>query len=238
MANCILGKFLRVVCHWFSPPSDVPTLAASCLYVRNNARDHSSERWKYGPEICPVILPKLRIPRKFRYVLYAAKSTTLDRRLYFPSEGRRAEEFLALKIRRLRLGLNPWTWVAKTSTLTLEHRSQLLLVNVQQNSIFERQHALILQGHHQRLQEDRPKSSIMFHCIVESHNDDDLLAIIQYSESLENGPLDTAFLWFSCVYKQMLRWFQRFQVATTCCSHSPPDLNSLVTNFMFCIHLK
>ena len=38
--------------------------------------------------------------------------------------------------------------------------------------------------------------------------------------------------------KQMLRWFPRFQVATTCFSCSPPDLNSLVTNFMFCLHVK
>ena len=37
--------------------------------------------------------------------------------------------------------------------------------------------------------------------------------------------LDTGFSWFPCVYKQMLRWFPRFQVATTCFSCSPPDLN-------------
>ena len=30
----------------------------------------------------------------------------------------------------------------------------------------------------------------------------------------------------------------RFQVATTCFSCSPPDLNLLVSNFMFCIHVK
>ena len=36
----------------------------------------------------------------------------------------------------------------------------------------------------------------------------------------------------------MLRWFPRFQVATTCFSCSPPDLNLLVTNFIFPIHVK
>ena len=46
------------------------------------------------------------------------------------------------------------------------------------------------------------------------------------------------FCWFPCVYKQMLRWFPRFQVATTCFSCSPPDLNLLVTNFIFCMHVK
>jgi len=50
--------------------------------------------------------------------------------------------------------------------------------------------------------------------------------------------LDTGFSWFPCVYKQMLRWFPRFKVANTCFSCSPPDLNLLVTNFIFCIHVK
>jgi len=46
------------------------------------------------------------------------------------------------------------------------------------------------------------------------------------------------FLGFPCVYKQMLRWFPRLQVATTCFSCSPSDLNLVVTNFIFCIHVK
>ena len=51
LAHCILGKFLGVVCHCFPPPLEVPTFAARCLYVRNDARDPSSERWNCGPEI-------------------------------------------------------------------------------------------------------------------------------------------------------------------------------------------
>jgi hypothetical protein len=47
---CILGKFLGVVCHCFPPRLDVPTFAARCLHVRNDARDPSSERWNYGQE--------------------------------------------------------------------------------------------------------------------------------------------------------------------------------------------
>ena len=65
-----------------------------------------------------------------------------------------------------------------------------------------------------------------------------LLARSQFSEGPATGHLDTGFSWFPCVYKQMLRWFPRFQVATTCFSCIPPDLNSVVTNFMFCIHVK
>ena len=65
-----------------------------------------------------------------------------------------------------------------------------------------------------------------------------LLARSQYSEGPATGQIDTGFSWFPCVYKQMLRWFPRFQVATTCFSCSPPDLNLVVTNFILCIHVK
>ena len=44
LAHCILGNSLGVVCHCFPPPLDVPTFAARCQYVRNDARDPSSER--------------------------------------------------------------------------------------------------------------------------------------------------------------------------------------------------
>ena len=59
-----------------------------------------------------------------------------------------------------------------------------------------------------------------------------LLARSQYPEVPATGHLDTGFSWFPCVYKQ------GFQVATTCFSCSPPNLNLVVTNFMFCIHVK
>ena len=73
LEHCILGKYLGVVCHCFPPPPlDFPTFAARCLYVRNDARDPSSERWNCGREICPVILPKFRLPRKCRDLLHAA----------------------------------------------------------------------------------------------------------------------------------------------------------------------
>ena len=36
----------------------------------------------------------------------------------------------------------------------------------------------------------------------------------------------------------MLRRFPTFQVATTSFSCSPPDLNLLVTNLIFCLHVK
>ena len=66
----------------------------------------------------------------------------------------------------------------------------------------------------------------------------ELLVRSQYSEGTATGHLDTGFYWFPSIYKQMLRWFPRFQVATTCFSYSRPDLNILVTNFKFCINVK
>ena len=60
-----------------------------------------------------------------------------------------------------------------------------------------------------------------------------LLARSQYPEGPATGHLDTGFSWFPCVYKRMLRWFPSFQVATTCLSCSPPDLNFLVTFFSY-----
>jgi len=65
-----------------------------------------------------------------------------------------------------------------------------------------------------------------------------LLGRSQDTEVPATGHLDTGFPWFPCVYKQMLRWFPILQVTTTCFSCSPPDLNLLVTKFMFCIHVK
>ena len=66
----------------------------------------------------PRILPKVATSTSFLGSFTYRKFTTWDRRLYFPSEGRRAEDFFARKIRRFRPGLNPRTWVPKTSTLT------------------------------------------------------------------------------------------------------------------------
>ena len=48
----VLGGSLPLL----SPHLDVPTFAVRCLYVRNDARDPSSERWNCGREISPVIL--------------------------------------------------------------------------------------------------------------------------------------------------------------------------------------
>jgi hypothetical protein len=60
-----------------------------------------------------------------------------------------------------------------------------------------------------------------------------LLARSQYPEGPATGHLGTGFPRFPCVYKRMLRWSPRLQVATACFSCSPPDLNSLDPYFIF-----
>jgi len=70
-------------------------------------------------------------------------------------------------------------------------------------------------------------------CIAVLTLDVGLLARSQYPEGPATGHLDTGFSRFSCVYKRMLRWFPSFQVATTCLSCSPTDLNFLDPYFIF-----
>jgi len=60
----------------------------------------------------------------FGGLLHAVKLRHGHRRLYLPFEGRRAEDFFALKTRRLRPGANPRCWVPKASTLRLDLRSR------------------------------------------------------------------------------------------------------------------
>ena len=89
---------------------DVPTFTTSRL-----PRDPSSQRWNYVGEKWPM-----NFPRSIQESFTCSKSTTWDRRLYFPTEERRAEDFFALK----NPVLNPRTWVPKASTLPLDHRSR------------------------------------------------------------------------------------------------------------------
>ena len=74
-------------------------------------------------------------------------------------------------------------------------------------------------------------------CIAVLTLDAGLLARSQYLEGPATSTLDTGFSWFPCVYKRMLRRFPSFQVATTCLSCSPPDLNFLVTFFFIFVYM-
>ena len=74
-------------------------------------------------------------------------------------------------------------------------------------------------------------------CIAVLTLDAGLLARSQYPGGPATGHLDTGFSWFPCVYKRMLRWFPSFQVATTCFSCNPSDLNFLVTFFPIFVYM-
>jgi hypothetical protein len=123
LIRCILGKFLGVGCHYFPPIFlDVPTFATRCLHVRHDVRDPSGGRWNCGLECCPVTLSKWRLPRHFT----CRKSTTWTAGFISPPKEGVLRIFSPLKIRRLRPGLNPQTWVLKASTLPLDHISYIL----------------------------------------------------------------------------------------------------------------
>ena len=73
------------------------------------------------------ILPEnARLPRNVQGSFTCRKFTTWDRLLYFPSEGRRAEDFFALKyLDGFGRVWTPRTWVPKASTLPQDHQSRL-----------------------------------------------------------------------------------------------------------------
>jgi hypothetical protein len=54
-----------------------------------------------------------RLPRKLQGSCTCRKPMTWDRRLYFLSDGRHAVDFFVRKIRRLRPGSNPRSWVQR-----------------------------------------------------------------------------------------------------------------------------
>jgi hypothetical protein len=79
-------------------------------------RDSSAEAGKHGWEMAAEFCR--RVPIVLVGFFTGRKSTTWDRRLYFPSEGRCAADFITLKIHRPRPGLNPRTLCPVASTLT------------------------------------------------------------------------------------------------------------------------
>jgi hypothetical protein len=109
LACCIVGKFLGVACHCFPLLLDISTFAARCLHVPINGSALGSEGWNCGREWSGNFAEMTPVTCR--------KSATWGKRLYFPSEGRHAEDFFARKIRR-QPGANPRSWVPEASMLT------------------------------------------------------------------------------------------------------------------------
>ena len=131
LAHCTLGKFLGVGCHCLPPPLDVPTFSARCLHVQRRERPLAAEGGTLrGREMFRQISSRIRLPRNSRDLLHAANLRHgTDGFTSSPKEGV-LRIFSPLKIRRLRPGLNPRTWVPKASTLPLDHRSRYIYIYV------------------------------------------------------------------------------------------------------------
>ena len=98
------------------PPS--PLGAFTTRETPNSGRWNSS--WARN---VPKISSRIRLPRNSRLLHAANLRHGTDGFTSPPKEGV-LRIFSPLKIRRLRPGLNPRTWVPKASTLPLEHRSR------------------------------------------------------------------------------------------------------------------
>ena len=111
------------------PPPDIP-------HVWNEASEPQLRKVELWARKLPRILPKVATSTSILGSFTCRKFTTWDRRLYFPSEGRRADHFLARKIRRLRSDLKPRTRVPMASTLTsrppkpLHHILECILLGI------------------------------------------------------------------------------------------------------------
>jgi len=106
---------------------DVSTFATRRLHACHQARTPSGGRWNCGREMSRNFT-EMTTSTPFRDLifLHALKLRHGTDGFTSPPKGRCAEDFFALKIRRLRPGLNPRTWVPKVSTLLLDHRRRLV----------------------------------------------------------------------------------------------------------------
>jgi hypothetical protein len=127
LAHCILSEFLGVGCHCFPPPLDVPT-SARCLHVQRRERPLAAEGGTvHGREMFRQISSRIRLPRNSTYLLHAANLRHGTDGFTSPPKEGVLRIFSPLKIRRLRPGLNPRTWVPKASTLPPDHRTLIRL---------------------------------------------------------------------------------------------------------------
>jgi hypothetical protein len=125
LAHCILSKFLGVGCHFFLPSLDVSTFSARCLHVQRRERPLAAEgKILRGREMFRQIPSTIRLPRNCKDLLHAANLRHGTDGFTSPPKEGVLRIFSPLKIRRLRPGLNPRTWVPKASTLPLDHRSR------------------------------------------------------------------------------------------------------------------
>jgi len=81
-----------------------------------------------GEKCSDKFWPRIRLPRNSSDLLHAANLRHGTDGFTSPPKEGVLRIFSPLKIRRLRPGLNPRTWVPKASTLPLDHRSRIISV--------------------------------------------------------------------------------------------------------------
>jgi hypothetical protein len=127
LAHCILGKFVGVGCRCFPPPLDVPTFSTRCCHVQQHERPLAAEgETLRGREMFRQIVSRIRLPSNSRDLLHAANLRHGTPGFTSPPKEGVLRIFSPLKIRWLRPGLNPRTWVPMASTLPLDHRSRYI----------------------------------------------------------------------------------------------------------------
>jgi hypothetical protein len=86
---------------------DVPNFATRRLHTCHHARAPSGGRWNCGARNGRYFCLNAHLHVAFRDLFTCRKATTWDRRLYFPSEGRRAEDFVRPKNPTASAGCEP-----------------------------------------------------------------------------------------------------------------------------------
>ena len=101
---------------------DVPTFATRRLHACHHARATSGGRWNCGREMSGKFCLHADFNVTFRDLLHAIKLRHGTDGFTTPPKEGVLRIIFALKIRRLRPGANPRTWITKASTIPLDHR--------------------------------------------------------------------------------------------------------------------
>jgi len=104
---------------------DFPTFATRRLHACHHARVPSGGRLNCGQEMSVKFCLNVDFHVTFGDILHAIKLRHGTDGFTSPPKEGVLKIFFFRKIRRLRPGLNPRTWVPKGSTLPLDHRSRL-----------------------------------------------------------------------------------------------------------------
>ena len=119
LACCSLGKVLGVGCHYFPPSLDIPTFAARYLHVCTTREILVAKKCgTTGENICPVNLAEMTTSTSFLGAFTCRKLWHGTDGFTSPPKEGVLRIFFALKIRRLRPGLNRRTLMPEASTLT------------------------------------------------------------------------------------------------------------------------